>query len=248
MMNLFSDLTFFTILGILFGSFSNVLIIRIPEAKSVVFPPSSCPSCNNKLKSWHNIPIISYIFLKGKCAFCKCKISPIYPIIEILNGIIFAVIFIKIGDFYSAIILSIIFSLLLSLSIIDLKYKAVPDQLSLLALALSVIYSFDILDNLKYALLFMGGFTALRFYVSYFIKQEAMGEADIIIAGIIGALLQIKLGIFAVFLSSFIALPTFLIVGKKYELPYIPFLAIALFVTWYFDDFFLLQIKVFYHI
>ena len=186
--------------------------------------------------------------MRGKCAFCKCKISPIYPIIEILNAVIFAAIFIKVGDFYSALILSIIFSLLLSLSIIDLKYKAVPDQLSLLALALSIIYSYEILDNFKYALLFMGGFSALRFYVSYFIKQEAMGEADIIIAGIIGALLQVKLGVFAIFLSSFIALPIFVVVGKKYELPYIPFLAIALFVTWYFDEYFLGVIKTLYSI
>jgi leader peptidase (prepilin peptidase)/N-methyltransferase len=230
------ELILVVLLGLIFGSFSNVLILRIPEAKSIVFPPSTCPKCNTKLKPWHNIPLLSYIFLKGKCAYCKEKISIQYPLVEFLNGVIFLSIYLKFGDFVTSLPLSVVFSLLLSLSLIDIKYKAVPDSLNILALSLAVVFAPLILDSFTNALLFAGGFSLLRFYVSYIIKKEAMGEADIIIASTIGAILGVKLGVFAIFLSAFIALPILLVLNQKnYELPYVPFLALALYLVYIFD-------------
>ena len=71
------------LIGLCLGSFYNVVILRSLSEESLVFPPSKCPKCQNRLKPWHNIPVFSYIFLKGKCAFCKEKISIQYPIIEL---------------------------------------------------------------------------------------------------------------------------------------------------------------------
>ena len=125
--------------------------------------------------------------------------------------------------------------MLLALSVIDLKYKAVPDSISIPALFVSLFVD-DFFISLNDALLFAGGFSLLRIIISWIIKKEAMGEADIIIAGIIGAVLGVKLGLGAIYLSAVIALPIFLIVGKKgYELPFIPFLAIGLYTTWFFS-------------
>ncbi len=227
------------LLGLAIGSFLNVVIYRIPKEKNIAFPSSHCQKCNKPLKWWHNIPLLSYLLLRGKCYYCKEKISIQYPLVEIASSAIFAISYLKTGSLIDGIIVALVFDLLLALSIIDFRYKAVPDSLNLLALSLS-IFSTNILISFTDALLFAGGFTLLRFYVSFFIKKEALGEADIIIAATIGAMLGIKLGLFAIFFSAIIALPVFIIVGKRdIQLPFIPFLALSLFITYFFDSYFL---------
>jgi len=231
------------LLGISIGSFLNVVIYRIPLQKSIISPPSSCPNCNQKIKPWHNIPILSWILLKGQCAYCGAKISIRYPMIELLTGILAVLIYHKFKSFDIYFLATFaVFATLLALSMIDFDYKAVPDSLNLLALTLSFFTSPDILENFKNALLVMGAMSMIRFYVSFLIKKEAMGEGDIIVGGTIGALLGIKLSIFAIFIASLIAIfPSIFIRIKKseLELPFIPFLALGTFIVWYFDDFFL---------
>ncbi len=230
----------FILFGLLFGSFLNVLILRIPKEESVVFPSSYCPNCKNRLKFYHNIPLLSWIFLRGKCAFCSQKISIQYPLVELFTTLIFLIIFIKNSNITEALIISLVFALLFALSIIDFRYKAVPDSLNLTTLSLAIFSSSAIIDNFTNALLFAGGFSLLRFYVSYIVKKEALGEADIMIAATIGALVGIKLGLFVIFLSAIIALPVFIILkDKNLEIPFIPFLALALFIVYIFDNFFL---------
>jgi leader peptidase (prepilin peptidase)/N-methyltransferase len=228
-----------SLFGLLFGSFLNVLIFRIPKEESVVFPSSHCPKCNNDLKYYHNIPVFSWLFLGGKCAFCKDKISIQYPIVELITALIFAVSYIRVGDLFHSVIVGLVFALLLGLSIIDFRYKEVPDSLNLAALTLAIFSSSLILTNFVNALLFAGGFALLRFYVSFAIKKEALGEADIMIAATIGAMVGIKMGLFTIFLSAIIALPVFIIIKEKdYEVPFIPFLALALFIVYIFQSYF----------
>jgi leader peptidase (prepilin peptidase)/N-methyltransferase len=228
-----------TLFGLLFGSFLNVLILRIPKEESVVFPASHCPKCNNDLKWWHNIPLLSWLLLGGKCAFCKEKISFQYPLIEFSSALIFLLSYIKAGDMTHGVVIGLVFALLLGLSVIDFRYKAVPDSLNLAALSLAIFSSSAILTNFTNALLFAGGFSLLRFYVSFAAKKEALGEADIMIAATIGAMVGIKLGLVAIFLSAIIALPVFIYIKERdYEVPFIPFLAIALFLVTLFEDFF----------
>jgi len=224
--------------GLLFGSFLNVLIFRIPKEESVVFPSSHCPKCNNNLKWYHNIPLFSWLFLGGKCAYCKDKISIQYPLVELLTALIFALTYYKSGFSPTyGVIAGLVFALLLGLSLIDLRYKAVPDSLNLAALTLALFATPDILNNIINALLFAGGFSLLRFYVSFFLKKEALGEADIMIAATIGAMVGVKMGLVAIFLSAIIALPVFIIIKEKdYEVPYIPFLALALFLVYLFRE------------
>ena len=228
-----------TLFGLLFGSFLNVLILRIPKEESIVFPGSHCPKCNNKLKWWHNIPVLSWLLLGGKCYFCKEKISIQYPLIELASAVIFALVYWKLQSVPYAIVAGLVFALLLGLSVIDFRYKAVPDSLNLAALTLAIFASDTILANFINALLFAGGFSLLRFYVSYIVKKEALGEADIMIAATIGAMVGLKLGAVAIFLSAVIALPVFIIIREKdFEVPYIPFLALALFIVYMASDFF----------
>lgn len=231
---------FYGLVGLSIGSFLNVVIIRIPKSENISLPASHCVTCKHPLKWYHNIPVFSWVFLGGKCAFCKEKISIQYPIIEILTAFIFISTAFIVGDIVETFIIATLFTMLLALSAIDFKYKAVPDNISIPALFVSLFVN-DFLISLTDALILAGGFSLLRIIVSWVIKKEAMGEADIIIAGIIGATLGVEYGLVAIYISALIALPVFLIVSKKgYELPFIPFLALGLYLTWLFTD----QVKI----
>lgn len=224
-----------TIFGLCIGSFLNVAIIRLPKNESINLPASHCPICLHPLKWYHNIPLFSWLFLRGKCAFCSSAISLQYPFVELSSALIYMLCYLRLENITQALLVASVFVLLLALSIIDLRYKAVPDALSLPALILAFCVG-EPLISLQNALTLMGAFTLLRFLVSALAKKEVMGEADIIIAGIMGALLGIKLGLIAIYISAIISLIAFMIVRKKgYELPFIPFLALGLLFTWLFD-------------
>lgn len=236
---------FIFIAGAVFGSFMNVVIVRIPRDENVAFPASHCMSCNTPLRAWHNVPIFSWLFLGGKCNFCGAKISPQYPIVEFLTGLIFLLTALKLGINLPALGIALVFTFLLALSVIDFYYKMVPDSLNLLALTLAIV-SVETWSALGYnftnALLFAGGFTLLRFYLSYIIKKEAMGEADIMIAATMGAVLGVQLALVAIFLSALLALPALLLTQNKedvnsQQLPFIPFLALATGIVLMFDTY-----------
>jgi leader peptidase (prepilin peptidase)/N-methyltransferase len=238
------ELLFVFIFGALIGSFLNVVIIRIPRDESVAFPASHCMHCNTPLKAWHNIPVISWLMLRGKCAFCGEKISLQYPMIELFSALIFLFSAMKFGLTLQAFGIALTFDLLLALSAIDYRYKMVPDSLNLAALSVAIfsVTSFAQLGyNITNALLFAGGFSLLRFYVSYIIKKEAMGEADIMITATMGALLGIKLGLVAIFLGAVLALPALLLTrdesDESKELPFIPFLAMGCWIVLMFDGY-----------
>jgi leader peptidase (prepilin peptidase)/N-methyltransferase len=251
--------------GTLFGSFLNVLILRIPRDESIAFPASHCFTCKTPLKAWHNIPLFSWLFLRGKCAFCEAPISMQYPLIEFLSGFIFLTITYKMGISSSSMFVALTFLILLALSMIDFRYKMAPDSLNLLAILFAILgaYTFTmLLNNIQNALLFAGGFTLLRFSLSYvltFIAHsrakktqtswtknyhtypfiEAMGEADIMVAATMGALLGVKLALVAIFIAAVLALPVMLFVqGKSTEeqrVPFIPFLAMGTFISYLLD-------------
>jgi len=254
------------IFGLVFGSFLNVVILRIPRDESIVFGSSHCYACGNELKPWHNIPLFSWIFLRGRCSFCKTKISMQYPLIELFSGIIFLLLANKFSISIPTFFIALSFLMLLALSMIDLKYKMVPDSLNLLAILFAILGAWNIqglLLNFQNALLFAGGFTLLRFALSYYLTSsiyraglktkttwnknfdrtpfiEAMGEGDIMVAATMGALLGIKLTLVAIFLSALLALPIMLFVSNKSKeeqrVPFVPFLALASFVVYIFDS------------
>jgi len=260
------ELLFAFILGSVIGSFLNVVILRIPKDESIAYPSSHCYACGNTLKPWHNIPIISWIFLRGKCAFCSSKISPQYPIIEFISGMIFVLLISKYGVSIPIFLVALSFLMLLALSMIDFKYKMVPDSLNLLAILFAIFGAWSIggiFENFKNALLFAGGFTLLRFSLSYLLTSslhreakktitpwtknyhtypfiEAMGEGDIMVAATMGALLGLKLTLVAIFLSALLALPVMLALKNKsaeeQRVPFVPFLAMATFIVYIFDS------------
>jgi len=224
---------FVFIFGILIGSFLNVIIYRIPKGESIAFPASKCQSCQTPLKWYHNIPIFSWSFLRGKCGFCSEKISIQYPLIELTTGILAVTLFYKLGLVWYFPIVFAVFTILLALVMIDFKYMEIPDSLNLLALALAIINPTP-LDSLHDALLAVGGMTLLRYYLSFFINKEAMGEGDIIVAGTMGALLGFPSFLYALFIAAIVAIVPSLL-AKDTQVPFVPFLIIGTFITYIFD-------------
>lgn len=226
------ELLFVAILGAVFGSFINVLIVRVPKGESILFPPSSCPTCGAKIPFYLNIPIVSYLILRGRSKCCASPISPLYIVSEIVVSIIFIGVYLKSGANIDFLRVAVVFALLYALAVIDMREFAIPDSISLSA-SLIALLSTNI-DVIESFLLLAGAGTMLRFFVSFFAKKEVMGEGDTIIFAILGALLGFRGALYAIFLSSLMALPLFFLLGRKARLPFVPFLALSGFIIFLF--------------
>ncbi len=221
------------IFGAMIGSFLNVVIYRIPKGESIVFPASKCQSCQNSLKWWHNIPIFSWLFLRGKCYFCKEKISAQYPIVELLTGVIFVALYFKLGLVWYLPFIAASFAALFALVMIDFKYMAVPDNVNFAALIFAIVQP-EFLMALLYASIAAGGLYLIGLLSSLLARKQAMGGADVIVAGTMGALLGFPNFFVALFLSALLAMIPALIWREK-GVPFVPFLALATFIVYLYD-------------
>lgn len=129
------------ITGLCIGSFLNVVILRTLSEESIVFPASKCPKCQTPLKWWHNIPVLSYILLRGKCAFCKEPISIQYPIIELITGIIYTILFMKFGVSFDTLFAWIFAALLIVIAGTDIKEKVVYDVNTYTLIGFGLLYA-----------------------------------------------------------------------------------------------------------
>lgn len=232
------------LIGLVFGSFLNVLIYRLPLGISLLKPiGSACPHCNYKIKWYENIPVFSYLFLKGRCSSCSDSISKSYPIVELITAVVTLMLYSNFWIGWEMIITISLFYVLIVLSFIDLKYRAVPDYLLIIVVVLAILVG-DIIN----ILLFTGGFVLLELAITFYIQnikakitqnkelenQRALGEGDMPIVGVIGGLLGVQLGITAIFLAAVLALlPAIynLYSKKEIETAFIPFLSLGLLVT-----------------
>ena len=232
--NMFVEITILIfIFGAMIGSFLNVVIYRIPKGESIVFPSSKCQSCQTSLKWYHNIPIFSWVFLGGKCAFCKEKISAQYPIVEFITGIIFVALYFKLGLVWYLPFVAASFASLLALVLIDFKYMAVPDNVNFAALVFALVQP-EFLSALMYAAIAAGGLYLIGLLSSLLARKEAMGGADVIVAGTMGALLGFPNFFVALFLSALLAMIPALL-NRKTGVPFVPFLALATFIVYLYD-------------
>lgn len=228
----------FFILGALFGSFANVVILRLPKEQSVVTPASHCYNCQKPIKFYDNIPILSWFILKGKCRNCGAKFSFRYCLVEIITAILFALAFIKLGwSYYLAEILILLLGLVI-VSFIDLDHFIIPDKISLPGIAIGLIGGLldpdrTFMDALL-GMLLGGGFLWAVAYVYYLLKkEEGMGGGDIKLLAWIGAILGWKSVPFIILLSSILGsiVGVFLILkykgSMKTIIPFGPYIALA---------------------
>ena len=216
------------IIGLIIGSFLNVVIYRLPLEISIVSPRSHCINCKNKIPFYYNIPLISYVLLLGKCKSCKCSISLQYPFVEILTGIISVVSWSLEPKVYF-IFYIIYFSFLICIMMIDLYYLFIPS--SLLYGALGTILSLSYVQNnyLNSILGMIFGFVyfgLIYFFTKIIFKKETMGVGDIFLAIVLGAWLGPFLLFITIFLSAIFSLFILflhILKNKQFNNPRLPF-------------------------
>lgn len=232
----FSIIVLFFIVGIIFGSFYNVVGYRIPKGESLLYPASHCTKCNHRLGPLELIPVFSFILLGGKCKKCKEKISWFYPLFEFSSGILFSLSYLKYG-FSLECLLSIVFiSMLLIIIISDYQTMTIPDSILIFFSFLIIIIKYFMIgfNGLGYSILdSIISFTfmlLLKLFGDFLFKRESMGGGDIKLLAVFGLVLGFEMSIVSVFIAAIIAFPISLILLKRnssHEIPFGPFLAIA---------------------
>lgn len=224
------------VLGAVVGSFLNVCIYRLPAEESVVSPPSRCPSCGKRIRPWDNIPILSWLLLRGKCRACGVNISARYPLVELLNGLLTLALFLKFGPTPTFLVLFVFCSALVAITFIDLDHQIIPDVISLPGIVIGFACSF-VLPWLgwKSSLIGIvaggGSLLLVAWLYELFTKKEGMGGGDIKLLAMMGAFLGWRAVPFILFASSLIGSVigiTVMLAQKKdskLAIPFGPFLA-----------------------
>ena len=230
------------IYGLIIGSFLNVCIYRIPREESIAWPGSHCPVCKHKLKWYDNIPLLSYIVLWGRCRYCNTGISIQYPLVELLNGFIYIIMYLLLGFGIDFIFYSLIASVLLAIVFIDLKEMIIPDSLVVAILVISLVHkamnyfaygiSPDLIGSLL-GLLIAGGL----FLAIVVISRGGMGGGDVTLIGALGFVLGVKYILLNIFLSFILgAIISILLLAAKIKnrkdpIPFGPFIVLGFFIT-----------------
>ena len=201
---IFMEYILVIIFGIIIGSFLNVCIFRILNEESISYPPSHCSSCKHKLGILDLVPILSFIFLKGRCRYCHEKISIQYPIIEMLNGFLYFLIFYKYGFTIFTLKYCIFASLLIVIGMIDYKTQYVYTSTTILGLITAVIFIVTqyIVSKQNWTIYILGGIVGFSIIGLIVLITKGMGEGDIEIAAVCGFFLGAK----GILLTLFIAI------------------------------------------
>lgn len=242
------------IVGACFGSFFNVVGLRISEGKSISRPRSACPICGHVLSWWELIPVFNYFFLVGKCRECKTHISTKYLMFEIVTSLLFMYSYFMF-DFRGEFIISLLFvSLIVIISVSDLEYMIIEDKvlifffiiLVLLRIFIKLPTHFLTFNINPYLESIIGGlFGFFLLYIIAFIglivyKQEVMGGGDIKLYGIIGLTLGLKMTLLSLFFASMVGtivgllLSSLKIINKENPIPFGPFIGIGSLITYFY--------------
>ena len=135
---------FVLVVGMLVGSFLNVCIFRMPKDESVISPPSHCQNCDHQIRWYENIPLFSYLFLRGKCHGCGAHISLQYPLVELINGILALLLFLRFGPTPAFAAMFLFSSSLVVITFIDIEHQIIPDEISLGGIVIGFLLSFFI--------------------------------------------------------------------------------------------------------
>ena len=232
------------VFGLVFGSFLNVIIYRLKTpprrggtARGIIFGRSFCPECKARLKWFDLIPLLSFIFLRGRCRYCNKTISWQYPIVEILSGFIWVFVWSLGFEFWNFIYYIFIFSALLVIAVYDFKWKIIPDKIIYPAIAVALIYNFNVSSLLVATAAFL-----FFFSIYFFSNGKAMGLGDAKLAILIGLFLSPAAALMA-FITAFVigAISGIILIvfGKKTlksQIAFGPFMVIGATIAFFFSD------------
>lgn len=238
-------LCFIFLIGTILGSFYGVVGTRLPKGDSIVKPSSHCTICKTPLKWYELIPIISYIFQRGKCRNCHTKLSYFYPMIELGTGILFAISYAHFGFSYSFFISLILSSLLIIIFVTDIKYMIILDSPLILSTIIIFLLKWIYIDFKTAIFALIAGAISFLFMLSIgklgdaLFKRESLGGGDIKLAFLFGLILGIKMSLISLALATFLALPyavACLFLEKNHEVPFGPFLISSLWIVFFFYE------------
>jgi len=195
------------LLGLVSGSFLNVVIHRLPRGESVAFPGSHCPACGAPIRPYDNVPVLSWLVLRGRCRVCRAPISARYPFVELANAVLWVAVFLRVpgwADFASGAFLC---SACLALLAIDAEFRILPDRITLTGIAVGLTLSFfsrvrTPASSFFGAAIGAGGLWLVAFLYEKWKKVEGMGLGDVKMLGMIGALLGASGVVVTVLLAS----------------------------------------------
>jgi len=233
----------FFVLGLIVGSFLNVVVFRFKKKESVLKKRSYCLKCKKKLEVWDLFPVLSFLFLGGKCRYCKKPISIQYPLVELVTAVLFVALYWKFDLTIALLYFLVITCLLILIFVVDLKHYTVPDRLVIPGIFLAFLASYLILDfsliNLGLGVLVSGGFFLILFLIS---KGKAIGMGDLklgILAGLILGFPEVILALFFAFIFGGLV-GGILILSKKKKgrdlIPFAPFFVTAIFLVIFFGE------------
>ncbi|QBP40771.1 prepilin peptidase [Paenisporosarcina antarctica] len=238
-------ITLFFIYGLIFGSFFNVVGLRVPKNESIVNPPSHCTVCDRRLTFKDLVPVFSFIFLKGKCRVCGTKINWIYPVMELTTGILFAFAYWKIGFSLELIVAILFVSMLVIITVSDLAYMLIPDKVLLFfGILLIIARVFSPLDPWWDSILGAAGGFGLLLLIAI-LSKGGMGGGDIKLFAVIGLVLGIIPTLLTLFLAAFIGAIVGVIhlrrskQGRKTPVPFGPSIALAAIIVYFYGTFIL---------
>lgn len=224
------------LVGAMIGSFLNVVIYRVPKGESLVFPGSHCPDCNRAIRPWENIPILSFLILRGKCAGCRKQISSQYPIVEAANGLLMIAMLTKFDWTWDLLLYAIFASVLLALAVIDIQTLRLPNAINLfgaitgLAAAL-IIHPDEWMKPLLGGLVGGGLLVLMGLIGNLIFQKETLGGGDVKLAAMMGIFLGPALTagmfVFGVFVGALVGGVLLLVSGGGWgkKIPFGPYLA-----------------------
>ena len=197
------------VVGLVLGSFSNVVIYRLPLGRSVVRPGSACPGCGSPIRWWDNVPVLSWLALRARCRHCGARISARYPLVELANGLLYFAVARAMPPGAQAVVTMAFVTALLVLSLIDLDHHLLPDAITLPFIAIGVLASLlpgppSLLESALSAAGGFLGFAAIAWAAERHYKEEALGQGDWKMAAMLGAFLGWKALLVTVFFACLV--------------------------------------------
>lgn len=226
------------LVGLSIGSFLNVCICRWPADESVVAPPSHCPNCDHKIGWQDNIPVISYLLLRGRCRGCGTSISALYPAIEIATGLIWVAAAVQYGVSWEALRFAVFFTVLLGIAVTDAREYIIPDEFSLGGFVLGLLFSLapgglTPLQSLIGAAVGFGLLYLTAIVGERVMNKPAMGGGDIKMMAMLGAFLGPLGAVLSIFLGALVGTLVFVPISLRTKrlVPFGIFLAVGAAVT-----------------
>jgi leader peptidase (prepilin peptidase) / N-methyltransferase len=228
------------IFGLIIGSFCNVVIYRLPQGTSIITPGSHCRSCGTPIRPWENIPVLSYLVLRGRCRACKEHISLRYPSVELVSSVLYVLIWLKYGFSIPFAAYAALTSTLLTVALIDYDHKIIPNTITLPGIVIGLglsLWALPITPLASLLGILLGG---VFFYLIALVSKGGMGGGDIKLIAMIGAFLGWQGAFFTILsgalLGSLVGVSLMVLgkKGRKDKVPFGPFLSVGaiLFILW----------------